>query len=59
MRIVSGHQLVVDCLLFHLENPGEPELHEELQEQVPQVGGEEVGDVVNEPTGLRYTLWTT
>lgn len=56
VRITGRHHLVVDGLLLHPEDPGEPELDQELQEELPQVGGEEVGDVLDQPAGLRPTL---
>ena len=56
VRIPGGHHLVVDCLLLHLEDPGEPELHQELQEELPEVRGEVVGDVLDQPVRLRPTL---
>ena len=34
--------------LLHLEQPGKPELGEELQQQVPEVLRQELGDVVRQ-----------
>ena len=56
MRVPGGHHLVVDCLLLHPEDPGEPELDQVLQEELSQVGGEEVSDILDQPVGLRLTL---
>ena len=47
---------MVDCLLLHPEDPGEPELHQELEEELPEVGGKEVGDVLDQPVRLWPTL---
>ena len=56
VRIPCGDHLVVDCLLLHPEDPGEPELHQELEEELPEVGGKEVGDVLDQPVRLWPTL---
>ena len=59
VRVPSGHHLVLDCLLLHPEDLEEPELDQELQEELPEGGGEEVGDELNQSAGLWLTLGAT
>ena len=40
--------MITYCFLLHLEQPGKPELCEELEQQVPEVLGQELADIVRQ-----------